>query len=246
MNLKTSVITFFRNLTPVFLATFAVLTRVYAATVWNGPPISFSKASFADWNQPANQDRITPNVWITRGNSQGIFNVEAESFFVKGTSPADTEWATGDLANYATLSYTDWTTWAGHFPPGTVLQNAVVHLISDDIYLSLTFMSWVGAGAGGGFSYTRSTPGSGPPPPPPAPTLTSTAITADGTFSFTFTNTPGNTFSILATTNISLPLASWMVVGSVTDFPAGSGSYRFVDTGVATNWDQRHYVVRWP
>lgn len=247
MNLRTSHITLARNLTLILFAGFNILpTKVHAATVWNGPPMSFSKDSFADFTQAENQDRITANVWITRGNSQGIFNIAAESFFTKFASPADTEWATGDLSNHATLSYSDWTTWAAHFPPGTVGQNAVVHLISDDIYLSLTFTSWATSGAGGGFSYTRSTPGSGPPPPPPAPTLTGTSIAADGTFSFAFTNTPGNTFSILATTNISLPLASWTKVASVTDSPAGSGIYSFVDAGARTNSDQRHYIVRWP
>src|SRR5437762_12688157 len=45
-----------------------------AATVWNGPPISFSKSGAADPTLPANQDRITANVWRTRGGSQGLYN----------------------------------------------------------------------------------------------------------------------------------------------------------------------------
>jgi hypothetical protein len=147
----------------------------------------------------------------------------------------------GDIANYGTLSYSDWTTWAAHFPPGTVGQNAVVHLVSDDIYLSLTFTSWSSTpSAGGGFSYTRSTPGIGAPPPPPAPTLTGAAIASDGSFSFTFTNAPGNTFSVLSTTDLSLPLTNWAVLGSVTDVPGGSGNYKFVDAGAGTNSAQRH------
>lgn len=246
MNLKTPTTPLLANSAAVLLFLLTAMPSP-AATVWNGPPMLFTKAPFADWSQPENQDRITPNVWITRGGSQGLFNVKTESFFTHTLSPADTGWATGQLADYATLTYTDWNSWSAHSPPSTVGQNVVVHLISDDIYLSLTFTTWgIGSIGGGAFSYTRSTPGAGPPPPPPAPTLTDAAIAADGTFSFTFTNTPGNTFSVLASTNISLPLTSWSVVGSVTDAPATSGMYKFVDTGAGTNSDQRHYTVRWP
>jgi hypothetical protein len=33
----------------------------------------------------------------------------------------------------------------------------VVHLITDDIYIDIKFLSWTSGGAGGGFSYERST-----------------------------------------------------------------------------------------
>ena len=44
---------------------------------------------------PTNQDRITSNVWITRGNHNGghIFNIHDETGYA-ATSPAGTEWAT--------------------------------------------------------------------------------------------------------------------------------------------------------
>jgi len=41
-------------------------------------------------------------------------------------------------------------------------QDAVLHLISDDIYLSIKFTGW--GGAGGSFSYDRSTPTPVPEP----------------------------------------------------------------------------------
>ena len=37
-----------------------------AATIWNGPPISFTKTAGSDPNLAANQDRITANFWLTR------------------------------------------------------------------------------------------------------------------------------------------------------------------------------------
>jgi hypothetical protein len=130
-----------------------------AQTVWNGPPISFSQPSGADPNLPINQDRMTPNVWITRGTSQGIYNIEQEPGFTHFLSPKDTQWADGTTLDYLTLSYTDWNSWAKGVhagPPSTVGVNAVVHLISDNIYLDLKFTSWDSGGVGG-FSYIRST-----------------------------------------------------------------------------------------
>ena len=137
-----------------------------AATVWDGPTISFSKASYADPFLAANQDRLTANVWITRGSSQGLFNANTEGRFTHFVSPAGTEWANGSLENYATLSYTDWNHWARGVnpnPPATVGVEAVLHLIPDDIYLAVQFTSWSAGAAGGGpsygggFSYLRST-----------------------------------------------------------------------------------------
>jgi len=64
--------------------------------------------------------------------------------------------------NYAALGFLPWEQWNGKNPPSSVGQPAVVHLISENIYLSLTFNSW--GGVGGAYSYTRSTPSSVPEP----------------------------------------------------------------------------------
>ncbi|MEO5715028.1 MAG: PQQ-dependent sugar dehydrogenase, partial [Luteolibacter sp.] len=124
--------------------------------IWNGPPVSFSKAANADWTLAQNQDRITPAVWLTRASTQGLFNIKAESGFAHNFSPARTEWAFGTTANSASLTYKDWDTWTAGSPPTTVGQNAVLHLLDGNIYIDINFTSW--GGSGGGFSYTRSTP----------------------------------------------------------------------------------------
>jgi len=150
----------------LFLTLFATAGHA-AATIWNGPSIVFTKANGANPNLQANQDRLTANVWLTRSSSQGLFNANSEGFFSHFSSPAGTEWASGSLANYATLSYQNWNTWAkgvNSGPPSTVGVDAVVHLITDDIYLSVKFTSWTSGGAGGGFSYMRSTPLAVPEP----------------------------------------------------------------------------------
>lgn len=150
------------------LTVFGWPVTALAATIWTGPPLTFTKAAAADPTLAANQDRLTPNVWITRGSTQGIYNAKTESSFTHLVSPAGTEWAYGTTANYATLTYQPWETWSGGAPsgpPSTVGQDAVLHLIAEDIYLDIKFTSWSSGLAGGGaFSYSRSTVAGNTPP----------------------------------------------------------------------------------
>jgi autotransporter-associated beta strand protein len=137
--------------------------ELMAATVWTGPSITYTEPGM-DPTLAADQDRITADVWITRASSQGIFNAEQETGFTHDLSPVDTEWADGSAVNWASLTFTDWNTWSKNLhggPPNTVGVNAVMYLVSDDIYLNVTFLSW--GEHMGGFSYSRSTPAAGPP-----------------------------------------------------------------------------------
>ena len=128
-----------------------------AAIVWDGPIINFAKAAFADWTQPQNQDQITPLVALTRANSQGLFNIESESFYTHNVSPAGTEWAYGTTDDFASLTFRTWELWNGGNPPSMVGRNAVLHLIQEDIYIDIKFTSWAASFGGGAFSYQRST-----------------------------------------------------------------------------------------
>ncbi|MEO6035717.1 MAG: hypothetical protein ABIQ35_10720 [Verrucomicrobiota bacterium] len=58
-----------------------VASITQASTVWTGSPITFTQTSGSDPSQEANQDRITPNVWITRAGTQGIYNAKLEAGF---------------------------------------------------------------------------------------------------------------------------------------------------------------------
>lgn len=128
----------------------------HAAQVWSGRTFAFSKAPNADPTRAVNQDRITASVWITRAVAAGIYNAASEAFYTHLISPSGTEWATGDAANHASLTFTDWETWAlaAGGPPATVGIPACVHLIADDIYIDIVFDSWQ-AVSGGAFSYHR-------------------------------------------------------------------------------------------
>jgi hypothetical protein len=127
--------------------------------------IDFTNLAGSDPTQPASQDQITLDVWLTRGYTRGLFNAALESGYTS-LSPVGTEWAYGELGNYASLNYQTWVAWNGKSPPSMVGQDAVLHIIPDDIYLAIEFTSWnIGSG---GFSYSRSTP---PVPEPSAARL---------------------------------------------------------------------------
>ena len=66
---------------------------------------------------------------------------------------------------------------------------------------------------------------------------------ASGPCQLTFTNIPGANFSVLASTNVTLPLSNWSVLGSVAE-PV-SGHYQFTDPQPATG-AQQFYRVRAP
>ena len=159
-------------LSPITLFWFALNCAADTdPTIWTGPTIAFSKLGFADPLLPQNQDRLTDNVWLTRGSSEGMFNIAPgnEPNYQRYTSPADTRWATSVIpanagktisaANFSQLSFTTWA--AAYGGPGPSLignittKNAVVHLIRDNIYLDLIFTNF---NSSGDFAYRRSTP----------------------------------------------------------------------------------------
>lgn len=142
-------------------------TTGWSATVWDGPDVTFTKPGGADYLLAENQDALTANVVLTRPDQKGLINIVAESSFANFSSPADTLWATPfnnasatiDAANYQSLLFDDWQTAYGSGGIGNVIVgvDAVVHLVTDDIYFNLRVTSWGIESAGAGVSYVRST-----------------------------------------------------------------------------------------
>lgn len=148
-----------------YLYLFFVIASVSLAnaqTIWTGPDVTFEKENFADWTLEENQDRITDNVWITRADRFGIFNIAQEEGYdtTDFFSPIDTEWAFGTTDELGALAFQPWDD-AVDMPPQAVGEEMVVHLITDDIYMDIVFTSWSsgngqGGTTGGGLSYVRS------------------------------------------------------------------------------------------
>ena len=137
-------------------AIFLAASPARAATLWIGPLATFNEPGH-NTTQATNQDRLTASVWLTRASSGGPFNAVTETT-AGALSPADTEWAIGTLDNYSHLSFSNWLAMLnGQSPVTLVGQPLVVHLISDDIYLSVNITFW-GARSTGGFTWQRSTP----------------------------------------------------------------------------------------
>lgn len=151
------------------LLLFALLFVTYfsfAQTVWTGTKMTFQKQGDDDPLLAENQDRITDNVWITRGRDNVLFNAKTQDGVDISTSgygsPEDTEWAEGITANLSSLTFTDFKNAApkvGGVPKVRQMagKDYVLHLISDDIYIDVKILTWQNQTQGGGFSYERST-----------------------------------------------------------------------------------------
>lgn len=76
-----------------------------------------------------------------------------------------------------------------------------------------------------------------------APLLTGPAGAPAGTFSFSFTDASVADFTVLATTNIALPLGQWTILGAALQY--SPGQYQFTDPA-ATNYPRRFYQATSP
>ncbi len=129
-----------------------------ALTLWEGANMTFTKPNGADSTLAENQDRITENVWITRGDEGILYNAVTEEAADNNSSPAGTEWAQGTFADVASLNFTNFrSACPGDKPKNVVGIPLVLHLIQDDIYIEITITSWA-QGKVGGFTYQRTTP----------------------------------------------------------------------------------------
>jgi hypothetical protein len=77
----------------------------------------------------------------------------------------------------------------------------------------------------------------------PVPRLTGMTWLSNGAFQFGFTNLSGVTFTALGTTNLTVPLSNWTVLGPVTEIVPGQ--FQFTDRA-ATNFPYRFYQIRSP
>ena len=81
--------------------------------------------------------------------------------------------------------------------------------------------------------------------PAPINSLLGGVGVAAGRLGFTFTNISGLSYSVLATNDLSAPVATWPVIGTATESPAGSGHYQFTDPNPATS-NNLFYYLRQP
>jgi DNA-binding beta-propeller fold protein YncE len=75
------------------------------------------------------------------------------------------------------------------------------------------------------------------------PTLTGLQVSSNGVFRFAFTNVQGGLFTVLSTTNLSLPFSNWTVVGTASNI--ASNMFQFTSQPT-TNDPKRFYGVQSP
>ncbi|HWD91724.1 MAG TPA: BACON domain-containing carbohydrate-binding protein, partial [Verrucomicrobiae bacterium] len=73
--------------------------------------------------------------------------------------------------------------------------------------------------------------------------LSATLVSNNTQFRLTFSNSPSGSFTVLSSSNLSLPVLNWTVLGSVTD--GGSGQYSF-SLPLSTNVPTLFFRVRSP
>jgi hypothetical protein len=170
-----------------------VAPKTSAATLWTGANTNFtqSASNFTDVLIPG-------AISFSRNFAQWLFNPAAGEQGCNPYSPTNTEWAFGSLANYAALNYQTFSSYRNGDLSAVLVGNPmVVHLIPEDIYLSLTFTAW--PQHGGFFAYTRSTPAAVSPTP-----------------SVTITN-PASGAVFAAPANVKIGATATVASGSVTN-----------------------------
>jgi hypothetical protein len=141
--------------------------------------------------------------------------------------------AYGTTTNYGSV------TGAATFNGTNTFSQNIAGLLPDTLYHFQVFASSYESGAiGGDLTFTTLPIIIGAPP-----TLTGAQLLGAGSVRFSFTNNPNATFTVLSTTNLSLPLNSWTAVGSPTNI--GSGVFQFTSQPT-TNDATRFYAIRSP
>ena len=127
--------------------------ELQASTVWTGPNITWTKSA-----STPSDTIVSGKVVLTRRSNQVLLNSAAGETFPGAASPTDTEWGFGSINNFSTLTYQSMESLRnGDLAARILNQPMVMHLINEDIYLSVKFTVW-GQFGSGTVSYVRSTP----------------------------------------------------------------------------------------
>ena len=124
-------------------------------TIWSGPTVTFTKAPSTDPTLEENQDRITDQVWIARGDSGQFLNVVIENQAKKNDSPVGTLWAKGTTADFDNLVFDKFRATVVK-PKNVVGQELVMLLVEDNIAIDVKITNWGDGASGAGFTYERS------------------------------------------------------------------------------------------
>lgn len=154
-----------KNFTPlkakksfIFLAVFWMVmiaaSETKAQQIWNN--FAWTKTFNKNLSGSGQFDCITSTTCLTRITV--LFNNICENITgMQGCGylgPCNTEWAYGNINNWATLTYQRLYLVNGCIPPDMINNPLVLHILNPNVYLQVTFLSW-STGGTGLFSYIR-------------------------------------------------------------------------------------------
>ena len=104
-------------------------------------------------------DKITDDVWLTRGFIGSLFNARTEFGHSMSVSPEGTEWAIGNTDNLENLVFDVFRRTFIRARDTITEVDVVLHLIEDDIFIDMNFTVWTTGRSevGPGISYSRTT-----------------------------------------------------------------------------------------
>lgn len=210
------------------------LPAAQAATIWNGPQITYTKSG------SSSDTILAGKVVLKRGSSGPLYNTALGETSARTGSPKGITFAFGDLSNAESLTYKtlDSMRRNPHLSDAILNKAMVAHIADGDIYFSIKFTSWGMHGAGS-VKYTRSTAAAAVVPP--TVTLTSPTEGANFTSPATVNLSANATAGSSAITEVSF-FNGANLLGTATSAPynftannLSSGAYSF--TAVAKSTD---------
>lgn len=116
--------------------------------------VMFEKANYADWELPENQDRVANDLWITRANTEALFNAFDQTEY-DYDGPTNSGWVFDQTLLADPIDYEGFIPSIGGGPQQVIGKYmSMRHETTGNIY-NVMFSSYSGGGPGGGFAYTR-------------------------------------------------------------------------------------------
>ena len=121
-----------------------------------GDWVRFEVPSDPDSLDPANWDCVTPEVCLTRGSSEGLYNAMAEAGYDRDEylSPLGTLWADSPTADATTADFVIWRDAVEGDPPSRLYHTLSMFIPDEGRFFDVVVLRWP-AWSGGGFTYVR-------------------------------------------------------------------------------------------
>lgn len=118
------------------------------------PTVSFDKPGDADPSFAINQDCITPEVCLTRGSKQSIYNA-VDEMGPGMASPSKTEWALGRTSEVDPADYDSFSKAVKGAPKDAIGKVMSLHIVDTDLYYDLVLTEFGDSGEGAPVAWKR-------------------------------------------------------------------------------------------